>query len=273
MTRKLAVIASAFLLTTSASLLPAQAAVKVSNGVTCAKKNATTKVGTSKYVCTTNPTTTSKKLVWISQDCLDANTAYLAAKSRYETSAEQTKIASKLAQESLQKQIESAINWKASRNYKKGDIVFEKDKTYYIALDTSINKSPSGNLGTLWAVYQPTSADPNVGTLPDAALVISAKQADIDTWTATANNLNNNLQKLQAIKNPDTKTKSVIVQTKTLIATLNSGIKAAKTKIGNIKNAQTLIGAQKNNETVVQNLMKDVALGLKLRNTVCALKK
>jgi hypothetical protein len=56
--------------------LPANAAAKVSNGVACTKLNATTSVSGSKYKCSKNPLTTSKKLTWLSIDCLNSAAAY-----------------------------------------------------------------------------------------------------------------------------------------------------------------------------------------------------
>ena len=46
---------------------PANAAVK--QGAACTKSLAKTKVGTKNYICSTNPTSTSKKLVWVLADC------------------------------------------------------------------------------------------------------------------------------------------------------------------------------------------------------------
>jgi len=56
--------------------LPANAATKVSNGVACTKLNATTTVSGSKYKCAKNPLSTSKKLTWLSIDCLNSAGAY-----------------------------------------------------------------------------------------------------------------------------------------------------------------------------------------------------
>ena len=56
--------------------LPADAATKVSNGVACTKLNATTTVSGSKYKCAKNPLSTSKKLTWLSIDCLNSASAY-----------------------------------------------------------------------------------------------------------------------------------------------------------------------------------------------------
>jgi hypothetical protein len=52
--------------------VPADAAAKVSNGVACKKSGQTTKTSGGTYRCTTNPLSTSKKLTWLSLDCITA---------------------------------------------------------------------------------------------------------------------------------------------------------------------------------------------------------
>ena len=59
--------------------VPANAAVKVSNGVACTKSGTTTKVGTVRYKCAKNPLVSSTKLVWLTLDCLTAGNRTLAA--------------------------------------------------------------------------------------------------------------------------------------------------------------------------------------------------
>ena len=60
---------------------PANAAVKVSNGVACTKLNATTTVSGSKYKCAKNPLTTSTKLTWLSIDCLNVANGYIKTRN------------------------------------------------------------------------------------------------------------------------------------------------------------------------------------------------
>ncbi len=67
---------------------PATAAAKISNGVTCKKAGQVTTVSGFKYRCSTNPLTTSKKLTWLSLDCLNSANAYVkSAKEAIEISA------------------------------------------------------------------------------------------------------------------------------------------------------------------------------------------
>uniref|UniRef100_UPI004049A0A4 hypothetical protein n=1 Tax=Candidatus Planktophila sp. TaxID=2175601 RepID=UPI004049A0A4 len=56
---------------------PATAAAKISNGVACKKLNQTTKVSGSKYKCAKNPLSKSKKLTWLSIDCINSAAAYV----------------------------------------------------------------------------------------------------------------------------------------------------------------------------------------------------
>ncbi|MBU3734111.1 MAG: hypothetical protein FGM60_00695 [Candidatus Planktophila sp.] len=52
--------------------VPADAATKISNGVACKKSGQTTKTSGGTYRCTTNPLTSSKRLTWLSLDCVTA---------------------------------------------------------------------------------------------------------------------------------------------------------------------------------------------------------
>ena len=62
--------------------VPAEAAVKISNGVACTKAGTTSKTTLGTYKCGTNPLSTSKKLVWLSTDCITAaNGAVKAAET------------------------------------------------------------------------------------------------------------------------------------------------------------------------------------------------
>jgi len=68
--------------------VPADAAVKISNGVACKKAGQTAKTSLGSYRCSTNPLTTSKKLTWLSIDCLAAaNSAVKAASDAVVTAA------------------------------------------------------------------------------------------------------------------------------------------------------------------------------------------
>jgi hypothetical protein len=60
--------------------VPADAAVKISNGVACKKSGQTTKTSSGTYRCAKNPLVSSTKLTWLSIECLD--TANLYVKTR-----------------------------------------------------------------------------------------------------------------------------------------------------------------------------------------------
>ncbi len=76
-TTSLALIVAAGVLTAA----PASGAPKVSNGVKCTKSGATTKTSTGKYKCGKNLLTTSKKLTWLSTDCIKITTVYRKTKA------------------------------------------------------------------------------------------------------------------------------------------------------------------------------------------------
>ena len=51
-------------------------AATTKQGVACTKKGAKTKANGNTYTCAINPSTTSKKLVWVTAECLSSDTAY-----------------------------------------------------------------------------------------------------------------------------------------------------------------------------------------------------
>ena len=68
--------------------VPADAAVKISNGVACKKSGQTTKTSGGTYRCARNPLVSSTKLTWLSLDCLTAaNDAVKARKASVTTIA------------------------------------------------------------------------------------------------------------------------------------------------------------------------------------------
>jgi hypothetical protein len=80
MLRKIASISVALLVAGGFMVAaPAEAAVKISNGVACTKSGATSKTSLGTYKCGINPLTTSKKLVWLSTDCIAAATSAVKA--------------------------------------------------------------------------------------------------------------------------------------------------------------------------------------------------
>jgi hypothetical protein len=68
--------------------VPADAAVKISNGVACKKSGQKTKTSGGTYRCAKNPLVSSKKLTWLSLDCITAaNDAVKAQRSSVTTAA------------------------------------------------------------------------------------------------------------------------------------------------------------------------------------------
>ena len=93
--RKLAAVSIAIIMAGGVMIAsPATAAAKISNGTACKKSGSTTSVSGSKYKCGTNPLSTSKKLTWLSLDCIESANVYVAAlKSSTEIS---TKLAAQI---------------------------------------------------------------------------------------------------------------------------------------------------------------------------------
>ena len=240
MFRKTSVALAALLVATTAAISPAaHAATKISNGVACTKKNATTKVGTDKYTCTTNPTATgaaAKKLVWVSSDCITANTTLNKAK------AQLVEYQGKLIN-IVTLQVNSIILWSEAKTYDKGDIVYQAGGTYYVALTNVAAKSPkpSDSLGTNWAINQPSAADSKVGTMPDPNNVVLAKEKQVTDWATTVTTLNSDITRLESKTNLDSKTKDLIKTLKNQVATLNIGIRLANTRIKNLQNSIAMV--------------------------------
>jgi len=68
---------------------PADAATKISNGVACKKTGQTSKTSLGTYKCGRNPLSTSKKLVWLSIECIEAaNGAIKSASTATATAAQ-----------------------------------------------------------------------------------------------------------------------------------------------------------------------------------------
>lgn len=271
MLRKTSVLLAALLVATTAAIAPAaQAATKISNGVACTKKNATVKVGSDKYTCTTNPISTSKKLVWIWSGCLSSNKAYLSTKAQYDSILKQISTQSTSIAANIQTSINNMILWKPTKSYVKDDVVYETGKTYYIALAASSNKTPSANLGTLWAVYMPTATDANVGTSPDVTKVIAMKEKDVVDWTDSVTTMNKYIKSLEALTNPTTAQKTKLATYKATVATINIGIKNANTNIKNLKANVILLNSQESNKMTVESLKSDVDTAQNIRAQSCA---
>jgi uncharacterized protein (DUF885 family) len=75
----LVTVSAAALVAASITVVPASASTKISNGVSCKKSGATTKVSGSTYRCARNPLVKNAKLTWLSQDCINTATTYRKA--------------------------------------------------------------------------------------------------------------------------------------------------------------------------------------------------
>ena len=73
----LVVLGTAALVAVTTTAVPASAATKISNGVSCKKAGATTKVGLNTYKCAKNTFVKNAKLTWLSLDCVNTTNTYL----------------------------------------------------------------------------------------------------------------------------------------------------------------------------------------------------
>jgi len=105
----LVVVGTAALVAASITVVPASAAPKISNGVSCAKSGATTKVSGSSYKCAKNPLVKNSKLTWLSVDCLSTASTYVKAlanlpKIKAATDATLVKLDVDIAKQALEKE-------------------------------------------------------------------------------------------------------------------------------------------------------------------------
>jgi hypothetical protein len=78
MFRKIASLSVALVVAVGVMIaVPADAAVKISNGVACKKAGQSTKASGTTYRCAKNPLVSSKKLTWLSIECLNTANIYL----------------------------------------------------------------------------------------------------------------------------------------------------------------------------------------------------
>ena len=103
----LVVLGAAVLVATSITAVPASAATKISNGVSCSKSGATTKVSGSSYKCAKNPLVKNSKLTWLSLDCLNTANTYVKAlanlpKIKTATDAAVAKLDADIAKQAIQ---------------------------------------------------------------------------------------------------------------------------------------------------------------------------
>jgi hypothetical protein len=103
----LVVVGAAALVAASITAVPASAATKVSNGASCSKSGATTKVSGSSYKCAKNPLVKNSKLTWLSLDCINTANTYVKAvanlpKIKTATDATVAKLDDDIAKQALQ---------------------------------------------------------------------------------------------------------------------------------------------------------------------------
>jgi hypothetical protein len=77
----LVVVGAVALVAATTTAVPASAATKISNGASCKKAGATTKVNGSTYKCAKNPLVKNAKLTWLSSDCLNTASTYVKTRA------------------------------------------------------------------------------------------------------------------------------------------------------------------------------------------------
>jgi hypothetical protein len=173
---------------------PASAAAKISNGVACKKLNQMTPVSGSKYKCAKNPLSTSKKLTWLSLDCLNSGAAYVKAKADAATIpvkvAEQLKvidvgITTETANKALmQVKLDKANTGLAAAKVKLAAATSDADKKVYtkiVADWTAASRGYTSNLNQMTlALKKLESAKLTIASQPEQL------KADLDNTKANA---------------------------------------------------------------------------------------
>jgi len=135
----LVVLGAAALVAATTTAVPASAAPKISNGVSCKKAGATTKVGTTSYKCAKNLLVTNAKLTWLSLDCVSSTSTYLKAKANL------PKI--KIAMDSTVAQLDADIVKQAAQVEKANKVIPEyQAKIDTITAQLVILKADTANL-------------------------------------------------------------------------------------------------------------------------------
>jgi hypothetical protein len=135
----LVVLGAAALVAATTTAVPATAATKISNGVSCKKAGATTKVGSSSYKCAKNLLVPNSKLTWLSIECVTTTSIYLKAK------ADLPKI--KIATDSTLAQLDADIVKQAAQVEKANKVIPEyQAKIDTITAQLVILKADTANL-------------------------------------------------------------------------------------------------------------------------------
>ncbi len=216
------VLAASLVISGSVALtVPAQAATG-KQGAACTKAGAKLTSGKNTYTCGVNPTTTSKKLVWVSADCTLSQTAYTGAYSDYtgylKTAADViTQLTSTLA--SYQNALTVAQAAQAAAD----------TKVYKIGKDpvTKLEITAVGTTAAIAAIQAKIASD-------QASLAVAKDAASKTAWT---NAISSRTSTLNTINRQITSIASRITSDQTQITTFTA-------QLANAQSSQALLAGQ-----------------------------
>jgi hypothetical protein len=177
MKRKIsAAVMASFLILGSAT--PAIAATP---GGSCPTAGASTKIGSTTFVCQKNPFFNSSRLTWTSFDCMDMYSDWGPAMKSTPNLIRQAEASRFTAIEPVGGDLKSLITWNALVPYVRNDVVYY-NSNYFVARKAGTNKAPTkANIGTtkFWVPNNPTLANNKIGQMPIPTKVIDSANKQI----------------------------------------------------------------------------------------------
>jgi ribosomal protein L18E len=158
------------------TLALSQPASAASAGGACTTIDATTKIGSTTFVCAKNPFFNTTKLTWTSFDCVDMYSDWGPAMKSTPALIKEAEKNRFIAIEPVGGDLKSVITWNALLPYVKGDVVYYASN-YFVAKKAGTNKAPTSvNIGNtkFWVVNNPTLANAKTGQMPIPEQVISS---------------------------------------------------------------------------------------------------
>ncbi len=158
-------------------------AIAATPGGACPTAGASTKIGSTTFVCQKNPFFNSSRLTWTSFDCMDMYSDWGPAMKSTPTLIRQAETSRFMAIEPVGGDLKSLITWNPLVPYVRNDVVYY-NSNYFIARKAGSNKAPTAaNIGTtkFWVPNNPTLANKKIGQMPVPAKVIESANKQISS--------------------------------------------------------------------------------------------
>ena len=194
---------------------PVQAAT---DGGSCSKLNAKTKIGKNTYICAKNPYNNPTKLTWVWDGCVELLDEFAPAQKDNLLVIKNAERDRNNFIAPIANSIQATLAWDSRIPYQKGDIVFAAG-TYYTAVKSSVNKRViSVNIGNSksWKVYRPTFSNSRIGQIPRPEAALGSATKIIESIAKTSAKSNSSATKLaySSLISSIEKNKSLLDQSK-----------------------------------------------------------